>query len=141
MAAAFALTDFDPELGVDVMASMLLKANLFQNIDLYLRTAMNDIIPDNIHELGRNRLYITVTQVHPKLITKPIIINSFSSKSQLIQCLGASCFIPVYSSRKYFTTQIDDFIPEKYIYDREYLQRNVKDGQKEEINEKKKKWD
>ncbi|CAJ0606987.1 unnamed protein product [Cylicocyclus nassatus] len=54
---------------------------------------VDDFLPDDISP-AQGRLYISLTN---RLERKNVLINKFKDKEHLLQCLMASCYIPMYS--------------------------------------------
>ena len=57
-----------------------------------LQRAMSDLLPEDVHERLQGRCYIAVTQLEPRV--RPLLLDTFSSKDDLIGALLCSCFIP-----------------------------------------------
>ncbi|VDK59928.1 unnamed protein product [Cylicostephanus goldi] len=54
---------------------------------------VDDFLPDDISP-AQGKLYVSLTN---RLDRKNELINKFKSKEHLLQCLMASCYIPMYS--------------------------------------------
>ncbi|XP_071552050.1 1-acylglycerol-3-phosphate O-acyltransferase Pnpla3-like [Panulirus ornatus] len=76
------------------------------NIEDYLKLGLEALPPD-AHLRANDRLFVSLTKVSS---AENVLVSSWESKEELIQCLLCSCFIPVFSGRKYPV-----FRGEKYI--------------------------
>ena len=82
-----------------------------RNIDLGLKKLLPTILPDDTLDYVQNRLHVCVTKVWqpgprirgPTTWTSPEIINKWKNKTELVDTVAASCYIPMYSSRHLFT--------------------------------------
>lgn len=89
-----------------------LKNEEFQsNIDVGLRKLLKTTLPHNSYEKCNNKLHITMTKIRPSFQKKAVIVNKFDSTDHMIECIAASCFIPLWSSKK-LTVNVDneDFV-------------------------------
>lgn len=59
-----------------------------------LQNSMESLLPDDIHYRCKDRCFVAVTQLQPEL--KSYLISNFYSKSDLIETLLTSCFIPLW---------------------------------------------
>lgn len=76
------------------------------NIEDYLKMGLEALPPD-AHIRASNRLFVSLTKASS---AENVLVSSWESREELIQCLLCSCFIPVFSGRKYPV-----FRGEKYI--------------------------
>ncbi|XP_053313526.1 omega-hydroxyceramide transacylase-like isoform X2 [Spea bombifrons] len=58
-----------------------------------LLRSLQQLVPDNAHQLATGRLHIAVTRLSD---LKNIIISDFNSKEEVVQVLLCSCFVPYY---------------------------------------------
>lgn len=63
------------------------------NVERIFGTAMKDLMPENAHEIASGKLFISITDSK----MKNQIHSQFLSKSDLIDCLICSCFLPMFS--------------------------------------------
>eukprot|EP01147_Barroeca_monosierra_P005579 gene5579-7221_t len=68
----------------------------------YLQHILNEFVTDDLHEKIEERVLIAVT-ILPKW-RKPILIDRFESREDLINTLLTSCFVPFYLNGKAVTT-------------------------------------
>lgn len=57
-----------------------------------LADTMRELLPEDVHARMRNRCFVAVTQVQPEI--RPLLLDAFSSKDDLIDGLLCSCFVP-----------------------------------------------
>lgn len=70
-----------------------------------LGTIVNRYLPEDVSHAD-NRLYISITKQKDK---SNRLVSHYPTKEYLAQCLGASCFIPMYSNGYYAEPpKIDD---------------------------------
>ena len=61
------------------------------NLSKVMREGMEEMLPDNIHLLVRDRLHISMTKVWDR---SNLAVNSFNSRAELLDALQASSFVP-----------------------------------------------
>lgn len=64
------------------------------NLKNELHFALDDILPSNAHLLANGRLFVSIT---PAVMTSNRLISYFKSRSDLLDVLETSCFIPGFS--------------------------------------------
>ncbi|CAG0885278.1 unnamed protein product [Darwinula stevensoni] len=64
------------------------------NITKILRSGLEEILPENCHEIVNGKLHVSLTRVYDR---RNVIISHFESKEDLIQALLCSAFIPIFS--------------------------------------------
>lgn len=66
------------------------KYNLLQSLEKFL----NEKLPHNAHEVASGKLFVSVTNLETR---RNETMSHFSSRQELVQCLLASSYIPVYA--------------------------------------------
>ena len=61
------------------------------NLSKVMREGMEEMLPDDIHLLVRDRLHISMTKVWDR---SNLAVNSFNSRAELLDALQASSFVP-----------------------------------------------
>ena len=61
------------------------------NLSKVMRDGMEEMLPDDIHLLVRDKLHISMTKVWDR---SNLAVNSFNSKAELLDALQASSFVP-----------------------------------------------
>ncbi len=103
IAALIACTDISPESALQMFIDVSKEPNILDKIDVTLKTNILKILSNSHIQMCNNRLHIVVTKVMTPQ-SSPIILNHFQSPSHLVDCIAASCFIPVYSARRLSTS-------------------------------------
>ena len=78
--------------------------NLREPVDV--ADAMSDLLPEDVHERLQGRCYIAVTQLEPRV--QPLLLDTFTSKDDLIGALLCSCFIPFWLDGRSATRRYRD---------------------------------
>ena len=97
--------------GLQLAIEMSLDRSFRRNIDLGLKKLLPTILPDDIAARCESRLHVCVTKVwqpgprlrDPADWAAPLIISKFKNKTELVDTVAASCYIPLYSSRRLYT--------------------------------------
>ncbi len=97
--------------GLKLAIDMSLDKKFKHNIDLGLKQLLPTILPDDILAKSQGRLHVCVTNVwqpgprvrFPTAWVQPEVKNKFANPTQLVETVAASCYIPLYSSRRLFT--------------------------------------
>lgn len=76
-----------------------------------LYDTLNDILPENCHELCTDKLFIYVSEYNPPFSFYSHIISKFESKEHLINMIAASSSIPFFTSDGFYKYK------NKYYYD------------------------
>jgi hypothetical protein len=72
------------------------------DIDSNLRASLRETIPVDSYKTCQGKLHITITELSPKPTLKTI--SEFHSDDDLIDCIGTSCYIPLYCGPSLSTT-------------------------------------
>ncbi|MCW8141196.1 MAG: hypothetical protein KIT58_20030, partial [Planctomycetota bacterium] len=67
------------------------------SLDLWLRDGLRKLLPPDAHERARGRLQVARTEMP---LWRAVRRTKFDDRDDLIDCLVASCHIPLYSSRR-----------------------------------------
>lgn len=89
--------------------------NFKKNIDVGLRSTLDDLLPSDIVDKCNGRLHITTTRIWPNIDRKPHIVSHFKDRQHLLDTISASCFIPLYSSPYKLFTRIQQNPNELFI--------------------------
>lgn len=65
-----------------------------------LEAVIGDVVPQNAVQLCVGRLTVAVTRVWPSPSHRPILIDTFLDRDDLLRALLASCFVPGYLSHE-----------------------------------------
>ncbi|KAL1767203.1 patatin-like phospholipase domain-containing protein 3 [Sigmodon hispidus] len=66
----------------------------FFNINKCIRDGLQEILPDNVHQLISGKVYISLTRVSDG---ENVLVSDFHSKDEVVDALVCSCFIPFFS--------------------------------------------
>ena len=58
-----------------------------------LEKSFHQLLPDDVHERVRNKVFVAVTEVQPY---RPKLVTNFSSKKDFVDALLTSCYIPLW---------------------------------------------
>ena len=103
LGSLLACTDIDPEVALDFVIRLSKDNDFKRDIDLGLKRHVKAILPAGAHKQCENRLFVVTTKIWPNPTLAPHIISKFDSIDALVDAVAASCFIPLYSSRKLST--------------------------------------
>ncbi|CAG5120229.1 unnamed protein product [Candidula unifasciata] len=67
------------------------------NFTRSLRYMVEDILPEDAHEVAKGKLFVSLTNAETK---ENELMSDFESRDELIDALVASCYIPVYAGIK-----------------------------------------
>lgn len=67
-----------------------------------LRTFLEKMLPDDVHERCTNKAYISVTRAFPR--PRNMLLSEYTSREDLIEALLTSCHIPWWFDNTLFTT-------------------------------------
>lgn len=74
------------------------------DMDVGIRKFVLDLLPSEDFYLQCNdKLYITVTQLHPEFTRRATLVSKFSSNCDLVSAISTSCFIPLWTNRRLTT--------------------------------------
>ena len=79
---------------IDARARVLGPLHPSFDINLLLRNALEQGLPDDVHLIVNDKLHISLTRLDN---LENVIVNRFDSKEDVIQALICSCFIPCWS--------------------------------------------
>ena len=65
----------------------------------YVRKHTNEVLDKDIHYIANNTLYISLTNVNNVLKPRNELVNKWTSKEDLIECIIASTFIPIFDNK------------------------------------------
>jgi predicted acylesterase/phospholipase RssA len=97
IAALAAVSDVDMDDAMKSVIRMSKADGLYRDIDFHLKKSLEELVPHDIVSKANNKLHVVVTQVKPTFNSKPLYVNQFESKDHVIDCVAASCYIPLYS--------------------------------------------
>ena len=86
------------------------------DIDGGMKSSIKELLPSDVLDRVNGRLQIVVTKLWPNPTWNPLITSHFASEAELVDHIAASCFIPLYSARR-FTTKICTYGDEHYFAD------------------------
>lgn len=97
--------------GLKLAIDMSLDKSFKGNIDLGLKQLLPTILPEDTLPKSQGRLHVCVTNIYqpgprirgPAAWVQPQIVNKFKNDLELVDTIAASCYIPLYSSRRLFT--------------------------------------
>lgn len=96
ISAAVAALGYCPKECLELVISLSELSGFFSNKDAAIREMFNlKIKPEDVLHLN-HRLHVTVTQLRPT--ASLLIVNEFYDKEDLISCIAASCFVPLWSN-------------------------------------------
>lgn len=79
---------------------------IWNNMDAGIRKTLDILITEEKLKLCQGRLHIATTRVWPKPKAQVTMFSQFESKEHLIDCVAASCFIPLYGAKNQFKVKI-----------------------------------
>jgi hypothetical protein len=82
----------------DTFMASLEKVNKTQDLIPILKDVLVEILPEKVHILCSNRCYIYMTNMETM---EPYIVNHFHSKTDVINAIIGSCFIPMVTISSY----------------------------------------
>jgi hypothetical protein len=101
IAALIGCSGIDPKVAMDRLIDLSKDNEFLSDIDAGLRSPrMWDLLPLDIVQRCNNRLHVTATRVWPDPGTNVTIFSEFTSPEDLISCVAASCFIPLWSGNR-----------------------------------------
>jgi predicted acylesterase/phospholipase RssA len=89
----------DPEAVMDAQlhqAEVCYQQGTWWKLRRLLKDILEATLPDNAHEYCNGRLTVAVTRLWPQPRLRPIYIQHFEDKDDLISALLASCMVPTY---------------------------------------------
>lgn len=104
LGALVATSGIEPELALDIIIQLSKASNFKKDIDKGLKQHLIGVLPKDTLEKCNNRLFVTATRFWPNPTTSPTMISQFDSHEQLIDAVAASCFIPLYSAPRIYTS-------------------------------------
>ncbi|XP_051016077.1 1-acylglycerol-3-phosphate O-acyltransferase PNPLA3 [Acomys russatus] len=66
----------------------------FFNLNKCIRDGLQEVLPDNVHQIISGRVYISLTRVSDG---ENVLVSDFQSKDEVVDALVCSCFIPLFS--------------------------------------------
>lgn len=90
---AYAITDF-LSVAIDARSRVLGPFHPSFDVNSNVREALERGLPENVHEMAKNRLHVSLTRVYDG---QNVIVSQFDSKEDVIQALLCSCFIPFWT--------------------------------------------
>ncbi|XP_036367011.1 patatin-like phospholipase domain-containing protein 4 isoform X1 [Octopus sinensis] len=85
--------DLADEIHAQPLGVLTPKYSLMKSLEKFL----DDKLPHNAHEMASGRLYVSVTNMESR---RNETLSHFSSRQELVQCLLASSYIPIYAGLK-----------------------------------------
>lgn len=103
IAALVGCSGVHPRLALEKSIELSNNKEFWRDIDAGLRdkSLMVDF-PSDIVKRCNGRLHITATRVWPKPSSRVTVFSTFDSLDDILSCVAASCFIPMYGARKLF---------------------------------------
>ena len=98
IAAMVACGQLDPHEALETIIRTARNDKFRKDISKGLLNALQELLSDDIARICSGRLHVFTTQVRPISALGPVIVNRFDSAEHLAAAIGASCFIPFYSS-------------------------------------------
>lgn len=95
-----ACSDMPPEEALELIVKMSTDPVIWDNMDLGIRKTLDELITHDKLALCQDRLHIATTKVWPKPQPQVTMFSQYATKQHLIDCIAASCFIPLYGARK-----------------------------------------
>lgn len=95
-----ACSDLACEEALELIVQMSTDPVVWDNMDAGLRNTLTSLITEDKLEKCQGRLHVATTKVWPKPEARVTMFSQFESKQHLIDCIAASCFIPMYGARK-----------------------------------------
>lgn len=95
-----ACSDMPCEEALELIVKMSTDPVVWSNMDAGLRITLDTLIAEDRMELFQGRLHVTTTKVWPEPKAEVTMFSKYESKQHLIDCIAASCFIPLYGARK-----------------------------------------
>lgn len=108
LGALVAVSGLHPHDVLDSIIDMSLNPSFKADIDQGLKEILSKILPYDIVTRCNERLHVVTTRIWPYPSLKPNIVSKFSSKEHLIDVIGASCYIPLWSKSLGLYTKITD---------------------------------
>lgn len=103
IAALVACSGIDPRLALNKLIEMSRNKEFWRDIDAGLRNKSLLVdFPNDIVERCNGRLHVTATRIWPKPSTQVTVFSHFYSLDDILSCVAASCFIPLYGARKLY---------------------------------------
>jgi hypothetical protein len=116
LGALVAVSGVHPHDVLESMIEMSLNSSFKADIDQGLKDTLFKILPNDIVQRSNDRLHVVTTRIWPSPSLKPNIVSKFISKEHLIDVIGASCYIPLWSKSLGLYTKITDTpINHKYV--------------------------
>lgn len=105
LSALIACADVDPKVALEFMIELSMDKTFTRNIDKGLRANLPKLLPGDTLDRVNGRLHVFTTSIYPnpQRMLEPSVISRFRDMNHLIDCVSASSFIPLYSSRDLFT--------------------------------------
>jgi hypothetical protein len=92
------------ELSCEETLEMIIKMSsdpvVWKNMDAALRASLATLVTEESLNRCQGRLHVTTTKIWPDPKPRVTIFSQFDSKEHLIECVAASCFIPMYGASK-----------------------------------------
>ena len=76
----------------------LLRNHQFTNsLPLKIKELMDELYPNDLLDYTNGRVFISVTDIKSKIRPKNVLISDFSSREHCLDCVTASCLVPVWA--------------------------------------------
>lgn len=104
LAALVGCSGRSPKEAMEVVNELARSEKFRDDIDSGLRSeAMLSFLPKDIVERCNGRLHVVATRLWPSPSTNVTVFNEYSSPQDVLECVAASSFIPLYCGKRLYT--------------------------------------
>ena len=96
--ALHACSDYSCEEALGEIIEMSTNKIVWKNMDSALRKSLIKRVTPEALEKCQGRLHVTTTKVWPNPEAKATIFSKYDSAEHMVDCIAASCFIPLYGA-------------------------------------------
>ncbi|KAF5830417.1 acyl transferase/acyl hydrolase/lysophospholipase [Dunaliella salina] len=108
-AGSLAIVTYACGLDVDVATHAMLrfaddcrKHGTLRRVSSLLRSFLHELLPEDAHKRCEGLVHVGLTRVFP--VWTPETVSKWNSKDDLVECLVASCHVPVYANGDFMTS-------------------------------------
>lgn len=98
--ALHACSELSCEETLEMIIAMSSDPVVWKNMDAALRASLATLVTEEALKRCQGKLHVTTTKIWPDPKPHVTIFSHFDSTEHLIECVAASCFIPMYGASK-----------------------------------------
>merc|ERR1711990_411315 len=80
------------------------------SLPLKIKELMDNLYPDNLLDYTNGRVFISLTDIKSKTRPKNVLISHFSSREHCLDCVTASCLVPVWAGYRGWQIESNKYV-------------------------------